>query len=1320
MEYPTLARAAIVRPDRLGRPSTWNGHVPFAIWLVESLKPKVIVELGTHYGISYFNFCRAVKAAGLTTKCYAIDTWEGDEHAGHYGEAVFTDVHQHNETNYPDISRLLRMKFDEAVDYFSDGSIDLLHIDGLHTYDAVKNDFERWLPKLTPSAVVLFHDTNVKEREFGIWRFWEELARSYPLSLEFVHSHGLGVLQLTQGSDSFYLDWLAPESLDRRLLVEYFSARGAEIEQQYTNHRLLAERDATIAQLQHLLAERDATIAQPQHQLAQRDRQINVLQQGLRKCWEEIAELNQSLSVSSAEIASLTQRATERDSMASSTSWRMTRPLRAAVGILRGEPAYIANLRNMRNMHSQPQSAGACALIEPQSETPAEVTFEAPAGTATDAPTGLSTALRIVYISGEAHTPGHYYRVVRYAESASAVGADVTMIRIEDSAERMIEIATAQVVVIWRAAWSERVAAVIATARQAGARIVFDVDDLLIDPELARREVVDGIRSQNFAEEQVRELFVLMRRTMMEADLCTVTTEGLAAHIRRVNIPTLVLPNGFDEATLTIARLAARRRAAAPSDGLLRIGYASGSATHQHDFALCAPAVAEALRLRPHARLVLFWDNEWHRPLLDIKEFPELLGLDDQIEWRDRVPLDRLPEEVARFDVNLAPLEVGNLFCEAKSELKFFEAALCDVCTIASPTEPFRRAMRHGETGFLAGTVNEWREALAQLLDDSGLRSRMARAAYRDTLWTFGPERRAERVASMFDHLRGGRAAARAFALDLQAARQPAPLLSLPEYETVFRSDRLGHAEATVIVPLHNYAHYVETALDSVAQQTLRDLDLIVIDDASSDDGLGVACRWAEINSARFNRLLVLRNLSNAGLGPTRNLGFDVADTPFVLPLDADNRLLPDCLTRCLATIRTARAAYAYPVIRQFGAAQDTMGVASFDPLRLIAANFIDAMALVSKAAWTLIGGYDNVRYGWEDYDFWCRLAEHGLTGEAVGGDPLAEYRVHGASMLRTTTDSRDNKRRLIEDFEQRHPWVGIINRPASHESRAVPANPNDGARLASLLELLRCPETSQPLEFAENGGLRTADGARHWPVLAGRPILFPGVEAPSVHPADHISNPLPPHVVDRIRATDGLVLNLSAGGTAERLPNVIEVEAAIFRHTDLVADAHHLPFADQVFDGILALNAFEHYAEPQRAAAEIHRLLKPGGWVLIQTAFLQPAHETPWHFYNCTKHGLLHWFADFAVEQIHVSENFNPVYAIAWLASECESALRLDISPIAADGFQSTPIGALVAAWRDAGQRSGQVWDSFHSLSQSTQDAIAAGFEFVGRRVEK
>ena len=128
----------------------------------------MFVELGTHTGYSFAAFCQAVHELRFETKCFAVDTWRGDEHAGFYGEEVFDDLKKYIESRYGNFARLIRSTFDEALDHFDDGTIDLLHIDGRHFFEDVSYDYRTWQGKLAPNAVVLFHDINVRERGFGV------------------------------------------------------------------------------------------------------------------------------------------------------------------------------------------------------------------------------------------------------------------------------------------------------------------------------------------------------------------------------------------------------------------------------------------------------------------------------------------------------------------------------------------------------------------------------------------------------------------------------------------------------------------------------------------------------------------------------------------------------------------------------------------------------------------------------------------------------------------------------------------------------------------------------------------------------------------------------------------------------------------------------------------------------------------------------------------------------------------------------------------------------------------------------------------------
>ncbi len=182
-----------LQPRRYGLAS-WSDHVPFAFDIVAAQRPDLLVELGTHSGESFFAFCQAVREQGRSTQCYAVDTWQGDHQAGFYGAEVLADVTAHRrEMGYEGFSHLVRKTFDAAAVQFAPDSIDLLHLDGLHTYEAVRHDFETWLPLVRPGGIVLLHDVSERHEDFGVWRLWEEIVARTPESFEFTHCHGLGV-----------------------------------------------------------------------------------------------------------------------------------------------------------------------------------------------------------------------------------------------------------------------------------------------------------------------------------------------------------------------------------------------------------------------------------------------------------------------------------------------------------------------------------------------------------------------------------------------------------------------------------------------------------------------------------------------------------------------------------------------------------------------------------------------------------------------------------------------------------------------------------------------------------------------------------------------------------------------------------------------------------------------------------------------------------------------------------------------------------------------------------------------------------------------
>jgi hypothetical protein len=251
-----VSPASFWLPDAIVE-SAWHEHAPFAFWLMDALRPRVFVELGSHHGFSHLAFCQAAERLGLETKGYAIDTWQGDKHVGVYDNEVYERLRDYHEPRYGHFSRLVRSTFNDALEHFSDGSIDLLHIDGCHFYDDVRRDFESWLPKLSDRAIVLFHDTNVREHGFGVFRYWAELCSRYP-SFEFLHGHGLGVLGV--GEDfSMHLRPLlqpSPDSFLTRQVREVYARLGGAIGDRYNTE----QRKIRVVKLEGDLA--DAAVAQ--------------------------------------------------------------------------------------------------------------------------------------------------------------------------------------------------------------------------------------------------------------------------------------------------------------------------------------------------------------------------------------------------------------------------------------------------------------------------------------------------------------------------------------------------------------------------------------------------------------------------------------------------------------------------------------------------------------------------------------------------------------------------------------------------------------------------------------------------------------------------------------------------------------------------------------------------------------------------------------------------------------------------------------------------------------------------------------------------
>lgn len=249
----------------------WSGHRKFAYDLTGFLQPDLIVELGTHYGCSLFSFAQAVKDSNLPSKIIAIDTWKGDEHAGFYGEEVFNLVNQTKENKFSHLNIILNRKtFIEALTDIEDASIDIIHIDGLHTYEAVSTDFNTWLPKLKENGIILFHDIgplkdNGEENTYGSRRFWEEIITQHPYYYQFNHSWGLGVL-FPKGAKNYEL--LQDNNFEDKIKIYQYKAEKERSQIDFDYVSDMANERLDIINIQtSLIQQKDSYIAEIESKL---------------------------------------------------------------------------------------------------------------------------------------------------------------------------------------------------------------------------------------------------------------------------------------------------------------------------------------------------------------------------------------------------------------------------------------------------------------------------------------------------------------------------------------------------------------------------------------------------------------------------------------------------------------------------------------------------------------------------------------------------------------------------------------------------------------------------------------------------------------------------------------------------------------------------------------------------------------------------------------------------------------------------------------------------------------------------------------------
>ncbi len=201
-----------------------------------------------------------------------------------------------------------------------------------------------------------------------------------------------------------------------------------------------------------------------------------------------------------------------------------------------------------------------------------------------------------------------------------------------------------------------------------------------------------------------------------------------------------------------------------------------------------------------------------------------------------------------------------------------------------------------------------------------------------------------------------------------------------------------------VVIPVHDYAHFLPDAVASVAAQTWPAVECVIVDDGSTDDTAAVA---SELIARHKSLRLRFVQQPNQGVAQARNHGVRHTTAPLVMQLDADDRLEPDAIARLVAALRADPTAdIAHCDAREFGEGDARLAaVPRVSLARLRRGNCLNYCALLRRDLFLRLGGYRDIRGGYDDWDLWLSAAEAGARFTHVAA-PLLRYRRHGMSLM--------------------------------------------------------------------------------------------------------------------------------------------------------------------------------------------------------------------------------------------------------------------------------------------------------------------------------
>jgi glycosyltransferase involved in cell wall biosynthesis len=337
----------------------------------------------------------------------------------------------------------------------------------------------------------------------------------------------------------------------------------------------------------------------------------------------------------------------------------------------------------------------------------------------------------------------NHYRVENMAEYLKIGDTFAEILDLECLPKNVPHAYTFDLVIIHRIPMNPLLQEFIKACKKYDIVVIFDIDDYLFEPSVIH--LIEWVKHTDATKrDQLIEHMTQCRQTLEACDYFFAPTDFLARKGADLGKKAFVLRNGFSLELYGSFLKAMEVKTLTKRGDILRIGYFSGTNTHQKDFEFISGAILRILREYDNVNLYICG-------LLELGRGFELFS--ERVERSPLVPLEKLAEEVSRCDINIAPLEPENVFCEAKSELKYMYAGMMKIPTVASPADAFRYAIKDGENGFLASTAEEWYQCLKTLVEDSSLRVEMGKQAFAHVVNSYAPEALAHTVQDAYERI---------------------------------------------------------------------------------------------------------------------------------------------------------------------------------------------------------------------------------------------------------------------------------------------------------------------------------------------------------------------------------------------------------------------------------------------------------------------------------------------------------------------------------------------------------------------------------------